>query len=214
MADFVGLAPHVQDLSEFPDLLKLGETGTPEAALRTKMIVRRVRSECKAAQIPRPPQSEKKGELRPSGHNPHVSTRLMLMKIHPKRNAIQTNAVVRSMNFASDIDSTSRYTARCRNTRVGSWRNNARRGCHMSRNWRMSSLYLTSRKRRVATRWSQPIPPPLSTDKTANVQGGKLRLWKPNVNNQYSLFGPSFLAYLKTLLYGYALCSVTICYNP
>ena len=69
VADFGGLSSHAQDIGEFPDLLKLAEHGTPEAAMRTKMIVRRVWVDCMSASIPRPPPTKKKDKLRPDGRN-------------------------------------------------------------------------------------------------------------------------------------------------
>ena len=49
-----GLAAHVQDLGFSPQLLKLADL-IPEVALRTKMCVRRIWSECKAALEPPKP---------------------------------------------------------------------------------------------------------------------------------------------------------------
>ena len=42
-----------------------------------------------------------------------------------------------------------------------------------------------------------------SVDKQATASGGKLRIKKTKLNNQFALSGPTFLAYLETLLYGY-----------
>ena len=53
-----------------------------------------------------------------------------------------------------------------------------------------------------------------STAKTVTADGWKLRAKSPMGDNQFSLCGPSFLAYLKTHLYGYVLCSMTTCFNP
>ena len=50
-------------------------------------------------------------------------------------------------------------------------------------------------------------------DSTVATTGGELRVKKPKIKNQFALRGPSFLAYLKTLPYGYVLCSMTISFN-
>ena len=51
VADFVGLAAHAKDLGDFPHLLKL-EDVSPDVAMRTKMQVRRIWSECREALHP------------------------------------------------------------------------------------------------------------------------------------------------------------------
>ena len=52
------------------------------------------------------------------------------------------------------------------------------------------------------------------TDKQVTTSGGKLRIEKSKAANQFSLPGATFLAYLKTLLYGHVLCAMTIVLNP
>ena len=44
-----------------------------------------------------------------------------------------------------------------------------------------------------------------NADKHATTSGGELRIEESELNSQLSLSGATFLAYLKTLLYGYAL---------
>ena len=47
-ADCAWLAAHAQDVGELPKLLKIGDVA-PEERLRTKMIIRRIWSECREA---------------------------------------------------------------------------------------------------------------------------------------------------------------------
>ena len=48
-----------------------------------------------------------------------------------------------------------------------------------------------------------------TTHKQLATSGGKLRIEKSKMNNQFDLSDATFLSYLKTLLYGYALCAMT-----
>ena len=53
-----------------------------------------------------------------------------------------------------------------------------------------------------------------NVDKQVTTSGGKLRIKKSNVRNQFALSGASFLPYLKTPLHGYVLCAMAIVFRP
>ena len=71
LADFAGLAARAQDLADFPHLPKLDDV-TPEARLRTKMVIRRIWSECRDATSQL--SHMQKGELRPGGRKPPLGS--------------------------------------------------------------------------------------------------------------------------------------------
>ena len=87
--EFAGLSAHVHDMGEFFSLLK-PDGATPEARFRTKMIIRRIWSECRDAATNLAPK--KKDELRPGGRKPPLVPRTWAT--HPTHQETQIRNIV------------------------------------------------------------------------------------------------------------------------
>ena len=186
--DMVGIAADAQDIGGFFSLLKLDESTSAEDKLRMKMLLRRV------------------WLLRPAGHITHWSECVQSSKPKSPKSAEKCDE-----SSDDEIDPVERRSL------LGEFAR--RRGYNIP-------LYQQVSERTFGTLMKQHVSRSLPVVKLSNIvvildenqhgdkdkqvttSGGKLKVTKHRQKSHFHLPDANFLAYLKTLLYGYAICSL------